>query len=325
MDAQDVGRPESWPSAARLRAGPRLPVPAAAWPRTARGAGVPRWVSRPWQEPRWSPSCWACCQPLHTATCPLLGPGEPVTPPPLSPARWPVETPQRLGSCGGARPVLTPGSPSVCPRMGHPVPAPHLYLRQTELCLQHLPGPGSLHRLGRRGWLLGEPGWAPLAQGLVGGAAPAVLRLGHVGVLCDPAYPVGVGGLPPTLARTCLHCPATPPCAPRAGSVISAEPPDPPLLAGASSTCSPTWPRRCTRPGCWPSSSSHRLSPPGKCHGRSGQGASPVSTRPLRADAAAAMFAGVKTRAGDPRPRSKAASGPSACHWLGPHQGRCGR
>lgn len=187
-------------------------MPAAAWPRTARGAGVSRWVSRPWQEPRWSPSCWACCQPLHTATCPLLGPGEPVTPPPLSPARWPVETPQRLGSCGGARPVLTPGSPSMCPRMGHPVPAPHLYLRQTELCLQHLPGPGSLHRLGRRGWLLGEPGWAPLAQGLVGGAAPAVLRLGHVLGCCVTLRILSGWGAchPPWRARVCTVRPRRP-------------------------------------------------------------------------------------------------------------------
>lgn len=41
---------------------------------------------------------------------------------------------------------------------------------------------------------------------------------------------------------------------------------------GASSTCSPTWPRRCTRPGCSSFWSSLRLSPQGKGHTRSGWG-----------------------------------------------------
>lgn len=315
-----MGRPESWPSAARLCAGPRLLVPAAAWPRTARGAGVSRWVSRPWQEPRWSPSCWARC---HLSPAGARG------------ARDTTSFVPRPVACGDspASGLVWRGTPSAHPRFPLRVPqdgAP-------RPCTPPVPeADGALSPASARPRVVTQAGQA--------GLAPWGARLGplgtrpsrwscprcpapgaRLGVLCDPAYPVGVGGLPPTLARTCLHCPATPPCAPRAGSVISAEPPDPPLLAGASSTCSPTWPRRCTRPGCWPSSSSHRLSPPGKCRACSGQGASPVSIRPLRAGAVAAMLSGVKTRAGDPRPRSKAASGPSACHWLGPHQGRCGR
>lgn len=45
-----------------------------------------------------------------------------------------------------------------------------------------------------------------------------------------------------------------------------------PPLAGASSTCSPMWLKRCTRPGCWSSWSSLPLSLQGKCLPVQGQG-----------------------------------------------------
>lgn len=232
-----------------------------------------------------------------------------MTPPVLSPTWWPAETLPSVWVCvEGHAQCSPPGSPSVCPRTGRPIPAP-LPVPEADGALS----PASARprvvarRLGSRGWLLGERGWALSAQGLVGGGAPAVLRLGHV-----------LGCCVALCILLCPRCRAMPPCAPRAGSDPSAEPPDPPLPTGASSTCSLTWPRRCTRPGCWPSSSSRRLSPPGKCHACSGQGAFPVSTQPLRADAAAAILAGVRTRAGDPCQWLKAAT-------LHPHGKTCRR
>lgn len=221
-----VRRPESRPRAARPLVGPRLLVPAAAWPHAARGPGASQRGSRLWQEPRWAPSCWARCQPLRHCHLPAAGARQAPDTTSLVPARRPVETLPSVWARVDAHAQCSPQVPLLCaPARGTPPLHPRLSLRQTELCLQRPPGPGSSRRarqlgLAPRGARLGPLGTRPRQWSCPRCPAPGA----RLGVPCGPVHPVGVGGPPPALARACLHCQAVPPCAPRAGSVTSASP-----------------------------------------------------------------------------------------------------
>lgn len=141
--------------------------------------------------------------------------------------------------------------------------------------------PGCTRVLDSQGWLLGvlgEPlGTRPRPEAHQGALQPPVCLLGcrvtPGPASCPGTHLSAAWGYP----NLCLQGgSARRPC-PELSSWV---------LTGALSTCSPTWLRRCTRPGCWSSWSSHQLSPLGKCRAPQGgetlpgQHRAPVHRRP---------------------------------------------